>query len=95
MLLRYTGVKLVWNDIFIKPAIASGVMGIGCYVIYNFSRVVFGLGNTAACLMAVAGGMLVYMIFMINMGGITEDDMTNVPAGEKLTALCRRVGLPI
>lgn len=95
MLVRYTGVRLKWNDIFTKPALASVVMGIFCYVFYNFSRIMIGLGNAPACLLAVAGGVLVYFVYMLNMGGITAEDMTNVPAGDKLTSLSRKIGLPI
>jgi len=95
MLVRYTGVRLEWNDIFVKPVLASGVMGIFCYVFYNFSRIMLGFGNSTACLPAVAGGMLVYFIYMLNMGGITAEDMSNVPAGDKLTAISRKIGLPI
>ena len=95
MLIRYTKVKIAWNDVFTKPVAASAVMGICCYMLYYLSQNIIGLGNTLACLIAVGGGMLAYLVYMLRIRGITAEDMTNVPAGEKLTAVFRKAGLPI
>lgn len=72
---------------FIKPFISSVLMGIMVYGTYSLLAVVLGklsvvgyMNNAIATVMAVIVGMFVYLYGLAITGGITKDDMKQLPS---------------
>lgn len=89
---RYTGYQQDIKDIYILPGIASVVMGVIAYLVYTFVNKVSGrnaIGVLAAILIAVA----VYGVSVLLMKIVTEEDLRNIPKGESLIRLFKKLRL--
>lgn len=75
-------VKLSFKDIFIKPFISSLSMAIAAFLSYLFLMDI--IGEKLATIVAVLVGVLVYGVFLIITGAITEDDFNLLPNGDKI-----------
>ena len=89
-----------YADVFVKPLIASAVMGAAAWAIYGLaakvlSRVPAGeteavlsrTGNALAALGAIGIAVVIYGILIVVLGGITREDLALMPKGEKLARL--------
>jgi len=91
---KLTGIRLNVRKTFNRPLSVSIIMGIFVYLIYHgfvfmlewLIKTVFVL-NAVCCFAAVAAGCLIYYMLMIVAGGITADDIRNLPMGEKILAV--------
>ena len=84
-LVRITRMKLDSYDMFIKPMIATALMGISVYVVY---RILTQAGHgTLATLAAVAVGVVVYGLCVIMFKLFTKADLEFIPGGRKLRKL--------
>ena len=72
MILRKTG----------RTFLASIAMGIIAYGVYYFS--IRYLRNSAAVILAIILGMISYTLFVIMFNVITEEELKELPKGEKL-----------
>ncbi|MDR2648290.1 MAG: polysaccharide biosynthesis protein [Clostridiales bacterium] len=64
---KYTGLRLNVKEVFVKPAVASLVMGGGCCAVYNV--VLYALrSNTVSVLAAVVAGAAIYF-FVLDVTG--------------------------
>lgn len=101
MLMRIMGrgARIDLKGLFLKPILASVVMGFVCFSVYYlfyFSLVgVFGvlLANAVACIIAVVLGALSYLIYMVMINGIDEEDLAVFPMGIRINALVEELGL--
>lgn len=91
--------------IFVKPAIASAVMGGAAWAVYGLLsrilsseqvdqagqtvRAVSRMGNAAGILLAIAVAGVVYLVLVIALRAISRDDLTLMPKGDKLARLLR------
>ena len=66
ILQKYTGIRMEWGNIFVKPISAALIMGLACYVIYFLISSVST--NMIATLLAIGVGGLVYLIMLMMMG---------------------------
>ena len=68
---------------FVKPCVATGVMGA---VVYAISRLLAPLaGNTVSTLLAICAGLLVYGILILSVLKVfNKDELTQIPGGRKL-----------
>ena len=74
-----------------RPLISSLIMGAVTFGIYKLMALVVGTGSlmrTAVCLVvAIAAGVVVYVIAAVQTRAITYEDMTLIPKGAKLAAI--------
>ena len=94
-LLRVTRAKLSALDTFIKPALASALMGGAAWgVHYLLSGLALFNGSSwmrsAATLLAIAAAVVVYVVLVILFGMFTRDELTYIPGGRKLARFARR-----
>ena len=83
---QYSKTRVRWKDLLVKPLISALAMGVICagvylLVSYTTHRTVLALGLSIIC--AVAS----YFLILVNIGGVTEEDMDNLPMGRKLSYL--------
>ena len=91
--------------IFVKPAVASAVMGGAAWAVYGLLsrilsseqvdqagqtiRAVSRMGNAAGIFLAIAVAGVVYLVLVIALRAISRDDLTLMPKGDKLARLLR------
>ena len=91
--------------IFVKPAIASAVMGGAAWAVYGLLsrilsseqvdqagqtvRAVSRMGNAAGIFLAIAVAGVVYLVLVIALRAISRDDLALMPKGDKLARLLR------
>ena len=89
--------------IFIKPAIASAIMGGAAWAVYGLLsrilsseqvgqagqtvRAVSRMGNAAGIFLAIAVAGVVYLVLVIALRAISRDDLALMPKGDKLARL--------
>ena len=91
--------------IFVKPAIASAIMGGAAWAVYGLLsrvltaeqvneagetiRVVSRMGNTLGIFLAIAVAGVVYLVLVVAIRAISKDDLALMPKGDKLARLLR------
>lgn len=84
---RYTNIDINIFKILIKPLISTLVMAVvvwGCY--YGTLGII---GSKLAAVIAIAIGVVVYVVALFATGAITEEDLKALPKGEKLAKLLK------
>ncbi|MBQ6530213.1 MAG: polysaccharide biosynthesis protein [Clostridia bacterium] len=80
----------------VKPVIAGGVMGavaIGVYKLVTLVLKTGFIGNLVATLLAVAIAAVVYFVLVFVLKILSEDEVKQLPAGNKVYSLLIRFGL--
>ena len=85
---RYSGTKIDHVQTYVKPFIASAVMGIGVFLMYKLMRMV--VGNSISTLVAIMIGVLIYGVLIIFLKVVTPDELETLPMGSKLNRLIRK-----
>ena len=76
-----------YSRVFIKPAIASAIMGGAVWAGYAFlSR---HLGNTLSVGGSILVGIVVYAILVVVLRAVSRDDLSLMPKGDKIARLLR------
>ena len=91
--------------IFVKPAIASAIMGGAAWAVYGLMsrvltaeqvnevgqtiRVVSRMGNALGIFLAIAVAGVVYLVLVVAIRAISKDDLALMPKGDKLARLLR------
>ena len=73
------------------PLLASALMGLSALGTYSLLRLI--IGAKAATLIALPVAVIVYGSGLVLLGGITEDEMLQMPKGALLAKICRKVRL--
>ena len=83
---RYTKVKIDFMLTYVKPTIASLVMGICAFASY---KLIFGIAssNTLATFGAVLVGVIVYGVLILTTKAITKEEIARMPIGGKLVKI--------
>ena len=85
---KYTGVHIKLKDTYLKPGIASLVMGVCAYGVYRLLALV--LGARIAVLIAVLAGAGVYAVLVVALRIAEPEDIAAVPYGHKLNKLINK-----
>lgn len=101
MLIRITDVKINFKSVFFKPLACSGISCVSAYACYR----VFGIllqdigdpasrinGNTIATLIAVVAAVFAYVVALLLIKGLSEDDVNMLPKGEKIAKVLAKRG---
>lgn len=91
--------------IFVKPAIASAIMGGAAWAVYGLLsrvltaeqvneagetiRVVSRMGNALGIFLAITVAGVVYLVLVVAIRAISKDDLALMPKGDKLARLLR------
>ncbi|MCF2682835.1 putative polysaccharide biosynthesis protein [Faecalicatena contorta] len=76
---------------FIIPTIASAIMGVIAIVVHLLFELF--AGSYIATILAVIAAVITYAVFIILLGGITEEELLDMPKGAFLVTLCRKLHL--
>ena len=89
---RYAGYHQEVRKTFVIPGIAAMIMGVFVYVLY---RVLFSLIpiNTIVTILDVGLGAVVYLLMLIALKGLEEEDLLGFPKGHKIVALLHKLHL--
>lgn len=86
------GFRVNIKKTFLKPILASLIMGIITYAVH------FGLdrligGRVIPTVVAILVAMAVYVVLILKMGAVSDDDVESLPMGARILRVCRRLHL--
>ena len=87
-IVRKTGMKIQLWDVFGKPLIASGAMGLTVYLAYE--SLIKTAHQTLSTLTAVLIGVCVYGVLLLVLKAFSEEDLRLIPGGSRLKKLLIR-----
>lgn len=76
---------------FIIPCIASAIMGVVVFLV-NMVLDIF-IGGRFVILIALAIAVVVYAVSLLKLGGLTEDEILEMPKGATLLSICKKFHL--
>ena len=76
---------------FVIPAAASAVMGIVTLVVHLLFELF--VGEHVATIIAIPVAMAVYAAAIVLFGGVSQEEILDMPKGAKLVAICRKLHL--
>lgn len=82
---RHSSYKQEYKKTYVVPFIASLIMGGVVYLVYKLIHIV--AGNSVACLVSIAVGVIVYGIFIVLLKGISKDELISLPMGGKIVKI--------
>lgn len=89
---KVCGFRMNIMDTFIKPLIASGVMGIVTYAVHLALDLLIG-GRWIPTIIAILIAMIVYVVVVLKIGTLSDEDIEALPMGARLLRLCRKLHL--
>ena len=89
---KVCGFRMNIMDTFIKPLIASAVMGIVTYAAHLALDLLIG-GRWIPTVIAIFIAMIVYVVVVLKIGTLSDEDIEALPMGARLLRLCRRLHL--
>lgn len=100
-LLKVSKIRINFVSVFFKPFICSALSGIVGYMAYvgiehffpvsDFTKKING--STISCIISVGIIMVVYLISMLLIRGLSEDDIKMLPKGEKIAKMLEKYKL--
>lgn len=85
------GYKQETKKTFVIPCIASAIMGVSVYLV-NLVLSMF-ISGRIAILIALVIAVVVYAISLLKLGGLTEDEILEMPKGASLLTICKKFHL--
>ena len=76
---------------FVIPGIAAVIMGVVALVIHLLFELF--AGEKIAAVVAILAAIITYGVSLVLLGGITEDEMLDIPKGKKLVSICKKLHL--
>ena len=89
---KVCGFRMNIMDTFIKPLIASAVMGIVTYAVHLALDLLIG-GRWIPTIIAILIGMIVYVVVILKIGTLSDEDTVERCVGARLLRLCRKFHL--
>lgn len=89
---EHSGFRVRIRKTYIKPAMASIVMGIITWLFYHGIHKVTH-SNAIACVIAIIIAMIVYAVVMLKIKGITEKELYSFPKGTAIIRIAKKVHL--
>jgi stage V sporulation protein B len=83
--------KLSKKEFFIKPLVIVITMFIAVKLSFAFTIGI--LGNTLSTILAIAIGAIVYILATFTLGGIKKEELLNMPKGDKVYKVLRKLKL--
>lgn len=86
------GYRQEWDKTFLKPLIASAIMGVITYVVYQVMDVAVG-GRFVATGISVLAAIIVYAVAILKLGALSEEDILALPQGRRIYVLSKKLHL--
>ena len=86
------GYKINIRNMFLKPFIASAVMGVITYVVWFVLDLLIG-GRIFPTVIAICVAIIVYVVMILKTGTLSEDDILSLPMGARLLRYSLRLRL--
>ena len=84
--------KQEWLRTFVVPGLASLIMGVLAYLIYQGIYMLLKINVVALCV-AILVAVFVYFALVIWAGGLTKDEILNMPKGATLVRILQKIKL--
>jgi len=78
-----------YGSIFVKPIIASAIMGAAVWAVYGLLTNMLGLGNSISTVGAITAGGILYVVLVLVLQVISKDDLGLMPKGDKIARVLR------
>lgn len=88
---RYIFYQQEIRKTYLIPLVSSIIMAFGSYAIWYVLNMI--VGNSIATILAIACGVIIYLVSLVAFRGLTEPEMRKLPKGEVLVGLFRKMGL--
>lgn len=89
---KVCGFRINIMDTFIKPLIASLVMGVVTYAVYLVLDLLVG-GRWIPAIISIFVAILVYVAVVLKIGTLSDKDIEALPMGTRLLHMCRKLHL--
>jgi len=85
---RHMKIKFPIGELVVKPLISSLVM---CVVILVLQPFTSGMGRVLSCALPIAVGGISYLLTIVVLKGINEEDIELLPKAEKMMKICKKI----
>lgn len=89
---KFLHYKQEWLRTFVVPGLASLIMGVLAYLIYQGVYMLLKINVVALCI-AILVAVFVYFALVIWAGGLTKDEILNMPKGATLVRILQKIRL--
>lgn len=89
---KVCGYRVNPGRIFLKPLIASAVMGLVTYAVFLVMDLLVG-GRVIPAVVSIVIAVVVYVVVILKIGGLSASDIEALPMGARLLRICRRLHL--
>ena len=89
---KVCGYKINIRHMFLKPFIAAAVMGVVTYIIWFVLDLLIG-GRVIPTVIAICAAIVVYIVLILKMGTLSEDDILSLPMGARLLRYSQKLHL--
>lgn len=89
---KVCGFRINVMDTFIKPLIASAVMGVVTYAVHLALDLLIG-GRWIPTIVAILAAIVVYVVVVLKIGTLSDEDIEALPMGARLLRLCKKLRL--
>lgn len=89
---KVCGFRINVMDTFIKPFIASAVMGVVTYAVHLALDLLIG-GRWIPTIVAILAAIIVYVLVVLKIGTLSDEDIEALPMGARLLRLCKKLHL--
>lgn len=87
---KYLGYRQNIKKIFVLPMIASVIMGVCAYFVYQGMHKISG-SNLISLIIAIIIAACVYGVLVLRLGVLTKEDIEAMPKGKKLAKLLKKL----
>lgn len=87
---KYLGYRQNIKKIFVLPMIASVIMGVCAYIVYQGMHKISG-SNLISLIIAIIIAACVYGVLVLRLGVLTKEDIEAMPKGKKLAKLLKKL----
>lgn len=87
---KYLGYRQNIKKIFVLPMIASVIMGVCAYFVYQGMHKISG-SNLISLIIAIIIAACVYGVLVLRLGVLTKEDIEAMPRGKKLAKLLKKL----
>lgn len=91
-IVRFVKIKFSLGDLFIRPGASAVIMAACAVLLSDLFKSVLG-GGKIAVLAAICCAGIIYVVLIFVFGAVKEDDIKNIPKGEKISACLKKAKL--
>ncbi|MBQ8982266.1 MAG: polysaccharide biosynthesis protein [Lachnospiraceae bacterium] len=86
------GLKMEWKSGLLIPLVSSLIMGAVCFFVYQ-AFLLFTSSRILAFLFAFLNALIIYVVAMVLLRGVTEEELLNMPKGQMIVRILKKVHL--